>query len=313
MKILKPLRLKKGDLVGIVSPASPISDHSKIERGVRYLESLGYRVLVGDNTVKTVGYLAGTDSERVADLHSMIRNKSVKAIICVRGGYGTPRLLHLIDYALIARNPKILVGYSDITALELAIWRKSRLITFQGPMLGVDFSDKVDPFTEEMFWRLVTSGATPGMVALPPNPVVKALFPGKVKGRLLGGNLALVVSIIGTLYQPDFSGSVLFIEDIGEEPYRVDRMLMQLRHALVFSRVRGVLAGQFTECTPKDLSQPSLTLDEVLAETAQAACVPFLTNLPFGHVDQKMTLPVGLKVSVNVDTGTLEFLEAAVR
>jgi muramoyltetrapeptide carboxypeptidase len=312
MKILKPPRLRRGDLIGVVSPASPIADRSKLDRGVRYLESLGYQVLVGESTVKTVGYLAGTDAERVTDLHSMIRNRSIRAVMCVRGGYGTPRLLHRIDYGLIARNPKILVGFSDITALELAIWRKCRLMTFHGPMVGVDFSERVDPFTEEMFWRLVTSDTRPGVVAFPPSIAAKTLFPGKVNGRLLGGNLALIMSTIGTLYQPDFSGSVLFIEDIGEEPYRVDRMLMQLRHASVFSRVRGVLAGQFTECAPKDPSQPSLTLDEVFAETAQAARVPFLANLPFGHIDQKLTLPVGLKVSVNADTGTLEFLEAAV-
>jgi muramoyltetrapeptide carboxypeptidase len=242
----------------------------------------------------------------------MFRNKEVKAIICVRGGYGTPRLLHLLDYRLIARNPKILAGFSDITALELALWRKTGLMTFHGPMLGVDFAGKIDAFTEEMFWRLVTSPKKLGAVSLPPVPDAKVLVAGTSTGRLLGGNLALIISIMGTAYQPDFRDGILFMEDVGEEPYRVDRMLMQLRHASVFLRVRGVLAGQFTESTPKDPSQPSLTLDEVLLETAHAAGIPFLSNLPFGHVDQKMTLPVGLRVRVDAADGTLEFLEAAV-
>jgi len=313
MKILKPPRLKKGDLIGIVSPASTIADPTKIDRGVRYLEGLGYRVLLGEHILKTVGYLAGKDAERVADLHSMFGNRRVKAIMCVRGGYGTPRLLHLLDYALIARNPKILVGFSDITALELAIWRKIRLMTFHGPMLGVDFANNVDAFTEEMFWGLLTSAAARGTVPFPVNSVTKPLVAGTAVGRLLGGNLALIISIMGTRYQPDFTGGILFIEDVGEEAYRVDRMLMQLRHASVFSQVHGVLAGQFTESAPKDPTQPSLTLHEVFDETARAVNIPFLANLPFGHVDQKMTFPVGLRIRMDSGSGTVEFLEAAVR
>ena len=313
MQVLRAPKLKKGDVIGIVSPASTIADPSKIDRGVRYLETLGYRVELGRHLLKVVGYLAGTDEERVEDLHAMFRNKHVKAILCVRGGYGTPRILHLLDYKLIVRNPKIFAGFSDITAMELAIWRRTRLITFHGPMLGVDFANQIEPFTEELFWRSVTSTAGHWTLTFEGEPLPTMLVPGSATGRLLGGNLALVVSILGTAYQPDFRGSLFFMEDIGEEPYRIDRMLMQLRHASVLTSVHGLLAGQFTDCAPKDATQPSLSLEEILKETARAVEKPFLGNLPFGHVEKKLTLPVGLKARLDAGAGRLEFLEPAVK
>ena len=311
MNILRPARLKPGDLIGVVAPASPAFDATKIDRGVRYLETLGYRVKLGAHINKVKGYLAGEDHERVSDLHKMFSDKNVKAIVCLRGGYGTPRLLSLIDYKLIARNPKILVGFSDITALQLALWKRCRLITFHGPMVAVDMADVIDPFTEEMFWRLVTSPKKAGLIPLLNEPVT--LFRGKATGRLLGGNLSLIVSLLGTPYQPDFRRSVLFIEDTDEEPYRIDRMLTQLYNASAFSRTVAIVAGQFTDCIPKDTTKPSLTVEQVLHEVAHKSARPFLSNLPFSHVPGKMTLPVGLKVRVNADARTIEYLEPAVR
>ena len=164
MEPLKPPRLKAGDLIGIISPASRIMDPTRIEKGIAYLERLGYRTIQGEHILKTYGYLAGTDEERVADLHVMFANPEVKAIMCIRGGYGTPRLLSLVDYRLIARNPKIFVGYSDITSLQLALWKKCGLVTFQGPMVGVDLPEQLDGYTEELFWRLLTSPKKAGAV-----------------------------------------------------------------------------------------------------------------------------------------------------
>lgn len=312
MKILKPRKLKKGDLIGIVSPASPIADSTKIGRGVRYLESLGYRVTVGEHAGKTFGYLAGTDDERAADLHSMFSNKHVKAIIAVRGGYGTPRLLRLLNYQLILRNPKILVGFSDLTALQLALWKKCRLTTFHGPMLGVDMADPMDPFTEESFWQAVTTTSRTGKISLPDGTTLSAIIPGTATGRLLGGNLSLLVSVTGTPYVPDFAGAIIFLEEIGEEPYRVDRMLTQLRNAGVFSRANGLLGGQFTDCSPKDPAQPSLTIEDVLAETGLSLAKPFLSNLPFGHIPTKLTFPVGIRVRLDAGAHSVEYLEPAV-
>lgn len=311
MRPVKPPRLRKKDVIGIVSPASPISDVSKIERGVRYLESLGYRVVVGKHATNVRGYLAGTDDERVSDLHAMFNDKAVRAIICVRGGYGTPRLLPLLNYKMIARAPKILVGFSDITALHLALYKRTGLITFHGPMLGVDMAGRMERFTEEMFWRVLTSARKFG-----PLPVfqeaLRSLWKGSAKGTLLGGNLSLLVSMMGTPYLPGFAGSVAFLEEVNEEPYRVDRMLQHLRNASVLTRTRAVLAGQFRDCVPKEPGTPSLTVDELLEETARDLRKPFLANLPFGHEKRKLTLPIGIMCRVDSVSKSVELMEGAV-
>jgi len=312
VKPVQPAALKKGDVIGVISPASPIADASRIQTGVRYLERLGYRVLIGENVGKTHGYLAGSDTDRVKDLHQMFAEKRVKAIMCVRGGYGTPRLLPLLDYGLIARNPKIFVGFSDITALQLAFWKKCRLMSFHGPMLGVDFGGEVDPYTEESFWNMVSSTKKMGEVRFPDNTPTQVLRDGGASGRLLGGNLSLIASLMGSPFEPDFAGSLLFIEEVGEEPYRVDRMMTQLRIASVLSRVEGILAGQFSDCTPRDATQPSLSIGDILGENAAAASKPFLADLPFGHVAKKMTLPVGLMARLDTGRRSIEYMEAAV-
>ncbi len=312
MEFIRPPRLNKGDLLGLVSPASPIADPSRIDRGVRYLEGLGYRVLLGKSVTAVHGYLAGTDEQRAADLHAFFARKDVRAILCVRGGYGTPRLLSLLDYRLVRRNPKIFVGYSDITALQLALWKRAGLVTFHGPMVGVDMADTMDAFTEEIFWNLLTSDRKQGKIKLPDDTAI-TVFPGRGTGRLLGGNLALIVSLLGTPYQPSFSGSVLFLEDIGEEPYRIDRMLVQLRNTRILGRSAAILAGQFTDCVPEDKSKPSLTVDQLLSEAASSTRRPLLAHLPFGHENPKMTIPLGIRARVDAGARQIELLEPAVR
>jgi muramoyltetrapeptide carboxypeptidase len=311
MRTLKPPALLKHDVVGIVSPASPITDSSKIERGVGYLESLGYRVSIGTHLNKSMGYLAGSDKERADDLHRMFSDRNVKAIVCLRGGYGTPRLLQFLDYKLIARNPKILVGFSDITALQLALWTKCRMITFHGPMLGVDLAGGIDPFTEEHFWRLLTSTRKPSALTLDQGDA-KTLYRGVAEGRLLGGNLSLLVTLIGTPFMPDFRRAILFFEEVKEEPYRIDRMLMQLRNTNTLARVSGLLAGQFPDCVPADPSAPSRSIEDLLSEVAALCRMPFLANLPFGHRSRKLTLPIGLRVRLRAGARRLEFLEPSV-
>lgn len=311
LKILKPPKLKKRDLFGVISPAGPIADQSRIERGVRYLEGEGFRVVIGKHATRATGYLAGDDQERLSDLHMMFRDKKVKAIICTRGGYGAMRLLPSLDYDLIRNNPKILIGFSDITALQLAFWKKCRLISFHGPMLGVEMAAPMEPLTEQVFWQCLTSTEAVGRIPLPEGSTT--LHGGKATGRLVGGNLSLVVSLLGTQYQPELRDSILFIEDSGEEPYRIDRMLTQLRNAHALSRARAVLAGQFTDCVPKDATSPSFTVEHILDEVAQVNAKPFLSGLPFGHVGRKITLPVGLRVKVDADAKTIEYLEPAVR
>jgi muramoyltetrapeptide carboxypeptidase len=242
----------------------------------------------------------------------MFADPRVRAVFCLRGGYGTPRLLTLLDYRLIARHPKILLGYSDITALHLAIFRKTGLVTFHGPMVASDMADPMDAETEGLLWRLLTSPVKAGLVPLPSGDW-KSLVPGRATGRLLGGNLALLTSIFGTGYVPDLREALLFLEDIGEEPYRIDRMLAQLRSGGVLSRCGAVLAGQFTDCVPKDPKNPSFTVEEVLQQYAGISGRPFIAGLPFGHQPKTITFPIGLRARVDTSTGRLEYLCAAVR
>ncbi len=310
MKPIKPPALRTGDLIGIVSPASPVDDSTKIEKGIRYLESLGYHTIVGNHVGKQKGYLAGSDNDRVDDLHQMFLHKEIRAIISVRGGYGTPRLLSLLDYSIVKRNPKILVGFSDLTALQCALWKHVRLMTFHGPMLASDMAEKVDSYTEEMFWRVISSTKPIGNVELSGYKPT-TLKAGRSTGTLLGGNLSLLVNLIGTPHCPNFRKSLLFLEEVGEEPYRVDRMLVQLRESGILKEASGILAGQFADCIPKD-SKPSASVAALLAESAKSIRKPFLSNLPFGHVPGKLTLPIGLEATLDAGKGTLRFMEAAV-
>lgn len=209
---IKPKALKKGDVIGIVAPASPPSSHEKIIRGAEYLEKIGYRVELGKNLFAKRGYLAGYDVARANDINDFFGNKKIKAIFSLRGGYGTPRFLHLIDFNLIKNNPKIFVGYSDITALQLAIFKKTRLVTFSGPMVGVEMWKEFNRFSEDFFWQMLTSKKKLGVAKLQNEVKLNFRTKGIAKGILLGGNLALMNSILGTPYSPNYKDSILFLK-----------------------------------------------------------------------------------------------------
>lgn len=310
--ILKPPRLRRGDTIGLISPASPPSSQEKIEKSVRYLEQLGYRVKVGAHAMDQNGYLAGSDQHRADDFNEMIRDRTVKAIIALRGGYGTPRILPLINYSAVRRNPKIVVGYSDLTALQLALFRKTALVTFSGPMAGVEMWNSIDSYTEEHFWRLVTSAAPAGFLPAPPEASVAVHHAKKASGRILGGNLSLLISTLSTPYSPAYAKSLLVLEEIDEAPHRIDRMLTQLFNAGILKTVAGVILGRFTNCVPSDPSKPFLTIDQVLADAVARIPVPVLTNLQYGHIAKKLTIPFGVKGCLFPD-GRLAILESAVR
>src|SRR5436190_22497418 len=213
MKILKPPRLRRGDVIGLISPASAPLPAEKIERGVDYLEGLGYRVKLGPHVAAQHGYFAGTDAQRLNDLNAMLNDPQVKAIFAIRGGYGSPRLLPFVDYRAVRRQPKIFAGFSDLTALQLALFRRVGLVTFSGPLPGVEFWQKPDPYTEEQFWRLLTSTRRVGPLHNPNRERLRARIRGRGQGRLLGGNLSLVVSNLGTPFSPDYDGAILVLED----------------------------------------------------------------------------------------------------
>ncbi len=309
MRIIKPPRLKAGDVIGICAPASAPDTEERIDRGIRYLERLGYRVEPGKHIYRKRGYLAGTDAERAADVNALFTNPKVKAIFTVRGGYGSHRILPLLRYEAIKRYPKILVGYSDITALQLALLSKTGLVSFSGPMVASDFAAGFRGNAEERFWQLLTSTKRP--------PPLKARVQTGVSatkssiGRMVGGNLSLVSALVGTPYFPAFHDIILLLEEIAERPYRIDRQFQQMKLAGLFDRVSGIALGKFIDCGP-DPGKPSLSLDQIFRETFRPLRVPVLTHLQYGHVANPQTIPLGISVRLNAKAKRVEFLESAV-
>jgi muramoyltetrapeptide carboxypeptidase len=312
MTILKPPRLRRGDVIGLIAPASAPSDSRKVELGVRYLEKLGYRVQVGEHVGARHGYFAGTDKQRIADLNAMLNDPKVKAIFAARGGYGTPRLLPFVDCAAVRRQPKIIVGYSDLTALQLALFRKTGLVTFSGPMPAVELWKNPDPYTEEHFWRLLTSGRKIGALPNPSGRPLVARRPGRAEGRLLGGNLSLLVANLGTPFSPDYRGALLVLEDVREQFHRLDRMFTQLRNAGVLAQVSGLLLGSFTECAPGSPKDPHLSLKQIFAEMLSWVEVPAVERFQYGHIPRKLTIPLGARARLDADRGRVDVLESAV-
>ena len=312
MKALKPKKLESGDVIGIVSPASSPDKLEKIENGVKYLEKLGYRVEIGKNVGKVHGYLAGSDDDRLSDLHEMFKNKNVKAIFSIRGGYGAGRLLDKIDFNLIKKNPKIFVGYSDITSLQLAILKKTGLISFAGPMLATDFSGDVNEFAEENFWKVITSSKKIGKLHNPRDEKFYAISSGRGEGPILGGNLAVLSSLMGTEYLPNFKNSILMLEDIGESPYRIDRLLNQFKLAKVLDTVNGIILGRFVDCYEKDKSKDTIKLNEVIEHYFSNLKIPVLYSFSHGHIKENITVPLGVNCKLNTSRGFIEVLENAV-
>src|SRR5581483_7644437 len=253
--IIRPRVLHEGDLVGVITPSSYVSDPDRLALVETTIKYFGLRARMGKNVGKRAGYLAGSVEDRLQDLHEMFRDPEVKAVFAIRGGYGAAQLLDGIDYDLIRRNPKIFVGYSDITALHLAIGKRTGLVTFHGPVVLSGFS----AYTQEWFRKAMFSPEPLGAVTNPPESnllrpahPLRTVRPGKGRGRLIGGNLTLISTTMGTPYEIDTRGRLLFIEDVGEEPYRMDRMLTQLRLARKFDGVAGVIFGECHECTPRE-------------------------------------------------------------
>ena len=308
-QIVKPRKLTPNATIGIISPASPMVPE-KLEMGVRYLENLGYRVEIGKAVHKTDGYLAGSDEERIADLEQMFARKDIDAIFCSRGGYGTPRLLHKINYDLIRQNPKIFVGYSDLTALQLAIFAKTGLVTFSGPMVAVELANGIKPQTEDNFWRTITSAEPLGTLRPLLNNLT-ALNRHNGVGPILPGCLSVIAGIAGTEFFPRQEGCVLLFEDVGENPYRIDHYLAQLQNAGVLAGLGGAIAGQFSDCLPSD-DTPSWTIDEILRDYFADASYPTITGFDYGHDSIKYTIPVGVPVRLKTDPIAVEITESAV-
>lgn len=310
---IKPHQLQQGSTIGVVSPASRPADDQKYKKGISYLENLGYKVVESKHVLDNYGYLAGKDSDRSDDLNSMFSDSQIDAIFCSRGGYGVPRIIDAIDFDSIKNNPKIFVGYSDITSLNLAIWAKTGMITFSGPMVAVEMGKGIETFTEQNLWKMLCSTNHVGALKNPSDTQLQVVKPGKAKGVLLGGCLSLINVVLGTQFCPDFNNAILFIEDIEEEPYRVDRYLAQLKMAGIFDRISGLVIGQFVDCVPSDPEKPNLTLEQVFKDYFSSLDIPIISNFAYGHVPVKHTMPVGLEVELDTEKGGLILTESSVQ
>jgi muramoyltetrapeptide carboxypeptidase len=319
MAPLRPRRLAPGQTIGLVAPSAAPNEPERIRYAIETVESLGFKVKAGAHVFDRDGYLAGSDAARAADLNEMFADDGVDAIWCVRGGYGAMRLLPALDYALIQRKPKALIGFSDITALHMAIHRHAGLVTFHGPVAWRAFT----PYTLGELKRVLWTADVPARLGAPPpfpqragqvdweNRVTR-LAPGKARGRLFGGNLCLMAHLCGTPYFPDLHGAILFLEDVEEPYYRIDRFLTQLWLSGGLAGVAGVALGKFTNCEPSAFFLHNRPLEEILAERFRALGVPAVSGLMIGHVEDQTTLPVGCLAELDADAGTLTLLEPGV-
>jgi muramoyltetrapeptide carboxypeptidase len=313
-----PEALQPGDTIAFVAPAGPL-DKKRMDLAKERLEALGFHVRVPDDLYRQRGYLAGSDARRAEELMAAFADPHVQAIFPGTGGYGATRMLDGLDYDVIKRNPKVFIGFSDITALHLAIQRKTGLVTFHSPnpMWGLGSEDNLTPFSAKYFWRALRADAYgqglergPGYAIEVPNamPAVRTLRPGVARGRLTGGNLSLIIATIGTEYEIITDGAILFLEDVGERPYRLDRFLCQMKQAGKFDRVAGVVLGVFRDCDPKP-DEESLSREEVFRDYFGELQVPVVLDFPVGHTRNNATLPFGALVELDADAGRLTVLE----
>jgi muramoyltetrapeptide carboxypeptidase len=309
----KPKQLVPGDTIGLVSPSGPTSASGAttpehIEATRRRLLGVGFRTVVAPHALEVRGYLAGSDAGRVADLHAMFGDPSIDAILCIRGGYGAHRLLDALDYDLLRAHPKVFIGYSDITALHLALHTQCQCVTFHGPMATA--LSKEDPHDFVECLRAVGRSEPLGALANPPGaPPIETLVAGVAEGELIGGNAALLTALLGTRFQPEFRGRLLFLEDLGDRLYRLDRKLAQLRLASVLDQVAGIIVG---ECRYPADAAAGLTLREILDDFIVPAGKPAIYGLACGHGAYHLTLPVGVRARLDASRGIVTVVESGV-
>jgi muramoyltetrapeptide carboxypeptidase len=305
--ILKPPRLKSGDTIGLVSPASSINK-SDLKYIKFQLAQLGLKVKNSAVVLNEYGYLAGSDFDRANDIHRMFADPSVQGILATNGGWGSGRILSLLDYNLIQNHPKVILGYSDITALLLGIYSQTQLVTFHG-LVGISFWN---PFSVEYWQRLLYQGEQI-FFQNPTRVQVETIHPGTARGRLIGGNLSIISALVGTPYLPNMNNNILFVEDIGEDIYRIDRMLNHLKLSGILNQLSGFIFGQCTRCTKGEGNEPSLTLWQVLLDQIKPLGIPAWYGSMIGHIQDQFTLPIGIEVEINAETGTIQMLESAVQ
>ena len=314
--LLRPARLAAGDVVGLVDPASATWEPIDVDIVEDTLTALGLVAKRGAHLLDRRGSLAGSDRDRAADVMAMFTDPSVKAVLPVRGGWGCARILPHLDFDAIRRNPKVLMGYSDLTALLLAIHARTGLVTFHGPNGASEWNaTSADFFTRVVLKAEAVTFTNPrdkGETLAQTEYRIKTITPGVVSGRLLGGNLSVLTALLGSPYLPDFRDAILFLEDVNEAPYRIDRMLTQLALAGVLKAARGVIWGTCHECEP-DAGFGSLTIPDLLDDHVKPLGVPAWRGALVGHIDRQFTLPIGADVEIDATAGSIRMLSAAVR
>jgi muramoyltetrapeptide carboxypeptidase len=312
---VKPRRLKAGDTVGLVMPSFAQWDPVPLDILLDTLKTLGLQAKMGRHILDRRGYFAGRDEDRAADLNAMFADPEVDAIHCVRGGWGAARLLPLVDWTTIAKHPKILVGYSDITALLLSFHAKTGLVTFHGPVGASTWNAFNLDWMRRVLWNgeaaVFANLKEPNDTLVPVRNRTRVITPGKARGRLLGGNLTVFTTIIGSGYLPDFRDCILFLEDVEEAPYSLDRMFTQLKLAGILGQAKGIVWGTCDNCSPGE-GFGSLTIPDVLEDHVKPLGVPAYSGAMIGHVDRQFTLPLGVEVELDADAGTITMLESAV-
>jgi muramoyltetrapeptide carboxypeptidase len=313
--LVKPPRLRSGDVVGLVAPASANFLSVDVEIAQEVARAFGLEPRLGLHVRDRHGYLAGTDPDRAADVNAFFADPGVKAVLAIRGGWGCARVLPYLDWGAIRRNPKVLAGFSDITALHSALHATTGLVTFHAP----NAFGAWPPFSVEQFRRVVFEAEAVTM-SNPPGTEerlvqreyrTQTITPGRARGRLVGGNLTVLTALLGSPYVPSFDGAILFLEDVGEDIYRIDRMLTSLRLASLLGVIKGFVFGSCSKCEPGE-GYGSLTLEEVLDEHVRPLGVPAYQGAMIGHQERQFTMPVGVEVEIDADAGTITMLAPAV-
>jgi muramoyltetrapeptide carboxypeptidase len=314
----KPRRLKPGDTIGLVAPANATFNTIELDIARESLEALGLKVRVGEHLRDRHGHLAGHDRDRATDINGFFRDRDVAAVLPIRGGWGSARLLPYLDFDMIRRNPKVVVGYSDVTALLNSLHARGQMVTFHGPNgMGRWDAYSLDYFRRVLFnAEAVTFTNTPknsdNNVLTPTQNRIRTITPGTARGTLIGGNLTVLTAIMGSPYLPSFQGAILFLEDVGEDIYRVDRMLTTLKLSGVLNQIRGFVFGTCSECGPGDGGYGALTFEELWADHVAPLKIPAWAGAMIGHAMPQWTLPVGAMVEIDASAGSIRMTEPAV-
>ncbi|HSW03834.1 S66 peptidase family protein [Aquabacterium sp.] len=315
LPLTKAPRLKPGDTIGLANPSSAIYERQPYELATETLTALGFKVREGANLRARHGHFAGTDAQRAADLNAMFADPTIHGILALTGGSGANRILPLLDYAALRRTPKVLAGFSDITALINAVHARTGLVTFHAPVGASEWNEfSVRHFRGVLMEAQAMTLRNPrdlGDLPAPKEDRITTLRPGIARGPLVGGNLAVLSSLAGSAYLPSFDGAILFFEEVNEFIYRVDRMLSTLKLSGALDRLAGVVLGAFTNCNPGE-SFGSLTLDEVFDDYFRPLNVPVYRGAMIGHIRRKFTVPVGLEAEIDAGAGTIRLLSPAV-